>query len=136
MGRLQCLLRTPSISGHTADNKRLSEIAVCVETRNLLLPMTLCDSLSFGTPNPPRSPSRWAIGRKFRLRSISCLSGARYARADSLVPLRGTSPISTLGRNSDRCGCAARPRLRQACARFVTFPLVRCEFIDNALKES
>jgi len=34
-----------------------------------------------------------------------------------------------------RCG-APRPPLRQAAGRYVTFPLVRCGFVDNTLKES
>ncbi|MCL2046938.1 MAG: hypothetical protein FWG88_11230 [Oscillospiraceae bacterium] len=29
---------------------------------------------------------------------------------------------------------APRPPLRQAAGRYLTFPMLRCEFIDNALK--
>jgi len=44
----------------TSYNKRLSEMAVGVETRSLLRPMTLCGSSGHGAPNPPL---RQAAGR-------------------------------------------------------------------------
>ena len=44
----------------TAHNKRFSEMAVGVETRSLLLPMTLYGSSGHGAPSPPL---RQAAGR-------------------------------------------------------------------------
>ena len=71
--------KMPATSEQTSDNKRLSEMAVGVETRGLLLPMTLCDSSGHGAHSPP---------------------------------------------------------LRQAAGRYLPFALLRCEFIDNSLREA
>ena len=49
-----------SAKSQTADNKRLSEMAVGVETGSLLLPMTLCGNSRCGAPRPPL---RQAAGR-------------------------------------------------------------------------
>ena len=58
-----------SISGHTADNKRFSEMAVGVEVGSLLLPMTPCGCSGHGVPNPPH---RQAAGRYTTYTLVLC----------------------------------------------------------------
>ena len=58
-----------SISGHTADNKRFSEMAVGVETEVRLRPLNTYGILRCGAPNPPL---RQAAGRYVQLTLVRC----------------------------------------------------------------